>query len=65
MARLLRQCPGDALCGACLAFDLKFPLEVARATMALLQADAAGYRRVVSRCASCLRTVDTIVWDAG
>ena len=62
VARLLRSAPGDALCNACLAFACAASFTEMRAwTAILLRAEPQQFRRAPT-CASCGRTVPSILY---
>lgn len=58
---MLEQCPGEALCDACLAFACSVSLTEMRGVTATLVRDLA-FGRSTSTCASCRRQTPTLLW---
>lgn len=62
VARLLQASPGEPCCAACLAFALDVSLVEAREMMARLELKSPRLRRAPASCASCGRTIETLLW---
>jgi hypothetical protein len=59
--RLLEQCPGEALCDACLAFACAVSLTEMRAVTGTLTHEP-GFGHSTTTCVSCRRQTPTLVW---